>query len=66
MQNQRVVLFVRIDERLKNNIEADAKANARSVTKHVEHILKQNFEVEENGTNAEPAGPLRKTAWQRL
>ena len=58
MKNQRVALFIRVDEQLKNKLETAAKADTRSVNIFVEQILKQNFEVS-NEQDAEPARPLR-------
>jgi molybdopterin-guanine dinucleotide biosynthesis protein A len=63
MENQRVVLFVRIEEHLKNKLENAAKADKRSVNSFVERILIQNFEVE-NEQNTEPTRALRQAARQ--
>ncbi len=63
MENQRVVLFVRIEEHLKNKLENAAKADKRSVNSFVEQILIQNFEVE-NEQNTEPTRALRQAARQ--
>ena len=63
MENQRVVLFVRIEEPLKNKLENAAKADKRSVNSFVEQILIQNFEVE-NEQNTEPTRALRQAARQ--
>lgn len=63
MDNQRVVLFVRIEEHLKNKLENAAKADKRSVNSFVERILIQNFEVE-NEQNTEPTRALRQAARQ--
>jgi molybdopterin-guanine dinucleotide biosynthesis protein A len=63
MENQRVVLFVRIEEHLKNKLENAAKADKRSVNSFVEQILIQNFEVE-NEQNTEPTRSLREAARQ--
>lgn len=63
MENQRVVLFVRIEEHLKNKLEHAAKADKRSVNSFVEQILIQNFEVE-NEQNTEPTRTLREAARQ--
>jgi hypothetical protein len=63
MENQRVVLFVRIEGHLKNKLENAAKADKRSVNSFVERILIQNFEVE-NEQNTEPTRALRQAARQ--
>lgn len=63
MENQRVVLFVRIEEHLKNKLENAAKADKRSVNSFVERILIENFEVE-NEQNTEPTRALRQAARQ--
>jgi molybdopterin-guanine dinucleotide biosynthesis protein A len=63
MENQRVVLFVRIEEHLKNKLENAARADKRSVNSFVERILIQNFEVE-NEQNTEPTRALRQAARQ--
>jgi molybdopterin-guanine dinucleotide biosynthesis protein A len=63
MDNQRVVLFVRIEEHLKSKLENAAKADKRSVSSFVERILIQNFEVE-NEQNTEPTRALRQAARQ--
>ena len=63
MDNQRVVLFVRIEEHLKSKLENAAKADKRSVNSFVERILIQNFEVE-NEQNTEPTRALRQAARQ--
>lgn len=65
MENQRVVLFVRIEEHLKNKLENAAKADKRSVNSFVEQILIQNFEVE-NEQNTEPTRSLRQAARQQF
>lgn len=58
MKNQRVALFIRVDEQLKNKLETAAKADTRSVNSFVEQILKQNFEVS-NEQDAEPTRAVR-------
>lgn len=63
MENQRVALFIRIDESVKNQLDKAAKADGRSVARFVEYILKQNFEVE-NEQNTEPTRALRQAARQ--
>lgn len=63
MENQRVVLFVRIEEHLKNKLENAARADKRSVNSFVERILIENFEVE-NEQNTEPTRALRQAARQ--
>ena len=65
MENQRVVLFVRIEEHLKNKLERAAKADKRSVNSFVEQILIQNFEVE-NEQNTGPTRSLRQAARQQF
>ena len=63
MENQKVVLFVRTGEQLKNKLEQAAKADNRSVNSFVEHILSQYFEVE-NEQNTEPTRAVREAARQ--
>ena len=58
MENQRVALFIRIDEGVKNQLDKAAKADGRSVARFVEYILKQNFEVE-NEQDTESARAIR-------
>jgi len=58
MENQRVTLFLRIEEKLKSKLETAAKEDGRSINKYVEQILKQNIEVT-NEQDAEPARALR-------
>ena len=60
MQKQRVTLFVRISEQLKNQITLKAEREDRSVARQVEHMLTKSFE-EENGKNSEPKRALRET-----
>ena len=49
MQKQRVTLFVRISETLKNQLEQKAIEENRSLTKQVEVMLSQKIEAEING-----------------
>ena len=58
MENQRVALFIRIDESVKNQLDRAAKADGRSVARFVEYILKQNLEVE-NEQDTEPTRGIR-------
>lgn len=58
MENQRVTLFLRIEEKLKTKLETAAKEDGRSINNYVEQILKQNIEVT-NEQDAEPARALR-------
>lgn len=58
MENQRVTLFLRIEEKLKSKLETAAKEDGRSINNYVEQILKQNIEVT-NEQDAEPARALR-------
>ncbi len=55
MENQRVALFIRIDESVKNQLDRAAKADGRSVARFVEYILKHNFE----GENEQETKPTR-------
>jgi len=49
MQNQQVVMFVRINEAIKAMAELEAAKERRSLASKVEMILKDHFESKQNG-----------------
>ena len=49
MQNQQVVMFVRINKALKNMAEAEAALERRSLASKVEMILKAYYERKNDG-----------------
>ena len=63
MKNQKVVLFVRMDGELKNQLEQAARSQNRSVNGFVNHVLKNSIEGS-NEQDTEPARQVRQTARQ--
>ena len=63
MKNQKVVLFVRMDGELKNQLEQAARSQNRSVNGFVNYVLKNSIEGL-NEQDTEPARQVRQTARQ--
>ena len=61
MKNQKVVLFVRMDGELKNQLEQAARAQNRSVNGLVNNVLRNSIEGSDD-TDTEPARQVRQTA----
>lgn len=50
-ENQRVVLFVRVEKKLKKAIDDETKVKKTSQAKLIHQILQQYFHEAENGKN---------------